>query len=259
MKFTSALFMLLMGATAAMGPVPDVTPVDYQDGNFTLQGFLSVPQGLTDQKIPAVIVIPDWDGVNYYEQQRATMISQELGYVGFAADIFGPDKHNVPTVAERIALVSQYHGDKNLYMSRITAAIEEVKAHPNVDENRVGLAGYCFGGTGVIDYALMGLNDVEALVSIHGGLSNQFDGMLQETGPEILILSGGDDDQSSDIMALEETLDFTNATWEITRYSGIQHAVSRTLSSLPQSETNIVLTSHTNMIAFVIVSIVDCL
>jgi dienelactone hydrolase len=33
-------------------------------------------------------MVPDWDGVNAYKQERATALA-ELGYVAFAADIFG--------------------------------------------------------------------------------------------------------------------------------------------------------------------------
>jgi len=64
---------------------------------------------------------------------------------------------------------------------------------------------------------------VQAVVSFHGGL-----GSLPEAGPavqpKVLVLSGGEDDASTDIMTLEETLDNATATWEITRYSGIEHA-----------------------------------
>ena len=31
----------------------------------------------------------DWDGVNLYEQQRATKVAEDLGWASFAADIYG--------------------------------------------------------------------------------------------------------------------------------------------------------------------------
>lgn len=103
--------------------------------------------------------------------------------------------------------------------------MDTVKAMPGVDPDRIALAGYCFGGTGVLMYALLGMNDVAAVVSIHGGLA--FNPPAGPTvGPKLLILSGGDDDASSDIMDLEIAFDTANATWEITRYSGIEHAFS---------------------------------
>lgn len=43
-------------------------------------------------------------------------------------------------------------------------------------------------------------------------------------GPKLLVQSGGDDDDVADIMDLEITLDTAGASWEITRYSDIEHA-----------------------------------
>jgi len=78
------------------------------------------------------------------------------------------------------------------------------------------------------------LNDVEAIVSFHGGLSS----IIPSAGgggpgggpavtPQILVLSGGEDDASTDVMDLEKTLDAANATWEITRYSDVEHAFTK--------------------------------
>jgi dienelactone hydrolase len=165
----------------------------------------------------------DWDGVNFYEQQRATMVAKELGWVGFAADIYGPEYHTVDDSTRRHQLTSMYRNNNALFAGRIQAAVDFVKTLPGVDPTRIALAGYCFGGTGVLTYALLGLNDVAAIVSLHGGLAS-----IPVPGPAIrpklLVLSGGDDDTAADIMHLEKVLDRANATWEITRYSRIQHA-----------------------------------
>ena len=211
--------MAVVAPLVAAQPQPDVTAVNYTDGDFLLQGYLSLPEVTP---AGAVVIIPDWDGVNLYEQQRATMIAQDLGYVGFAADIYGIDKHEVPDIDERRTLAGLYRDNSTLFISRINAAIETVKGLSTVDANKVALVGYCFGGTGVITYGLLGEDEAIALVSFHGGLS------IPEAGPEmspsLLVLSGGDDDASTDVVNLENTLNAANATWEITRYSGIEHA-----------------------------------
>ena len=199
---------------------PNVTPLNYTDGGFLLQGFLAIPD-ITPA--PAVIIIPDWDGVNFYEQQRATMLAQEFGWVGFAADIYGMDKHEVPDMEERITLAGLYRSNATLFASRIQAAVDEVKNLDEVDGENVAAIGYCFGGTGVIMYGLQGAQGVKGLVSFHGGLSS-----IPEAGPpmgpKLLVLSGGEDDTATEVYDLEETLNAANSTWEITRYSGIEHA-----------------------------------
>lgn len=72
---------------------------------------------------------------------------------------------------------------------------------------------------------MFGNDDVESIVSIHGGLNFLPEKPLPVM-PKLLVLSGGDDDASTDIMDLEMTLDNATALWEITRYSNIQHAFS---------------------------------
>jgi acetyl esterase/lipase len=66
-----------------------------------------------------------------------------------------------------------------------------------------------------------------AVVSVHGGLSalpNITAADDPTTLPKLLVLSGGEDDTSTAIMDLEMTLNETGVEWEITRYSGIEHA-----------------------------------
>lgn len=96
----SILSILLVHITIAHPGGPSY-PIDVEKHNYTdaegvlLQGFLSntnnhpVDDQNQTQIYPAVIVLHDQDGPNEYEQQRATLVARELGYVGFAADIYG--------------------------------------------------------------------------------------------------------------------------------------------------------------------------
>lgn len=219
-------FILLgISALSACTEPPEeikVTAVEYTDAeDFLLQGFKSVPDS-SGKSLPAVVIIPDWNGVNTYEQQRATMMADDLGYVGFAADIYGINDQVVEDFNRKVELATLYRSNVTLYVQRIKAAVELVKTFSEVDPDRVAVIGYCFGGTGVIDYSLTGQDDVVALVSFHGGLTMLPDESLtDENSPKLLVLSGGDDDASSDVIDLENTLG--SANWDITRYSGIRH------------------------------------
>jgi len=184
----------------------------------------------TSGTVPAIVILPDWDGVNSYEQQRADMVAEQFGWIGFAADIYGIDKHDVEDMYEKISLSTMYRSNQTLAASRIKAAIDTVKSLDSVNANQVGMIGYCFGGTLAITYGVTGLDEVVAIASYHGGLST-----VPDSGPEIkpkmLILSGGDDDASSDIVDLEATFNAGNATWEITRYSNLEHSFTKFDSS----------------------------
>lgn len=208
----------------------DVDPIDYTDvDGAKLRGYLSLPENDSGVPSPAVVILPDWDGVNEYEQKRATLLA-ESGYVAFAADIFGKDLQTNLTMDQRINLTTIYRSDPDLFTQRIQRAIDEVKQMPEVDSDKIGLIGYCFGGTGIIEYAFTGRDDVKIVVSFHGGLQtlpqNQVD-----IKPYVLILSGGVDDANGNQTILEMSLDNATADWEVTRYANVDHGFTKWDSS----------------------------
>jgi hypothetical protein len=87
----SSSSMMLSANAQVVSPVEAMTePVPYQgiDG-MDLLGHLSVPtEG--DGPFPAIIIVPDWDGVNEYEQQRATLVTEEWGKCIGGSDACSP-------------------------------------------------------------------------------------------------------------------------------------------------------------------------
>jgi hypothetical protein len=124
----------------------EVDYVDAMDGQ-ALTGHLAMPAGKWERPLPAVVIMPDWDGVNLYEKERATALA-ELGYVAMAADIYGADKQEVPDIDERIELSTKFSTNPDLYVSRMQAAIDQIKMlDSDVDINEIAVIGYCFGGS----------------------------------------------------------------------------------------------------------------
>ena len=145
--------------------------------------------------------------------------------VGFAADIYGADYQTVSNMTLRRELATYYRSNPDVFASRISTAIAYVKGLASVDPTKVSVFGYCFGGTGVLQYAMnsFATEDVAAMVSFHGGLGGL---PANATGfsTNLLVLDGGADNSAEAIMALEKSLDAGMASWEITRYAGIEHA-----------------------------------
>lgn len=108
--------------------------------------------------------------MNEYEKLRATKLAN-LGYVAFAADIYGADLQDIPDINTRINLTSNYRGNTELFVQRIERAIEQVFSYDFVDTDGIAVIGYCFGGTGIIQLAFSGNRDVKVVVSFHGGLT----------------------------------------------------------------------------------------
>ena len=159
------------------------------------------------------------------------MVAEDMGYIAFAADIFGKDLHNVDDFNQKVELATLYRSDPSLFIGRIQAAVDQLIDGTIMDDNdnsvmvikdKIALVGFCFGGTGSLMYALSDKDDVLGVVSVHGGLM-PFDINTDAVSPRVLVISGGDDDTYTDVSVLEDTLDNAGNTYEITRYSGVEH------------------------------------
>ena len=93
---------------------------------------------------PAVIVIPEWWGLNDYPKMRARML-EKLGYVAMALDLYGDGKvADTPDSAK--AYTAPFYADPEKAKRRIDAAIARLRTYDNVDTAEIGAIGYCFGG-----------------------------------------------------------------------------------------------------------------
>mmetsp|Transcript_4621 Transcript_4621/g.12985 ORF Transcript_4621/g.12985 Transcript_4621/m.12985 type:complete len:637 (-) Transcript_4621:514-2424(-) len=206
----------------------DIVYSDPVDGT-QLNGFVSLPSSMEEgETFPAVVIVHDADGIDDYEKTRAQMLA-DLGYVGFAADIYGPKKVGVDMAdwSQVMPLLVSFRSDPTLFVQRMKAAVEAAKEHPRVDPDKIGMIGYCFGGTGVMYYAVTGQSDVRGVVSFHGGLIPELTGPRDDPPTihaRMNIQSGGDDDTSSNVEDLEKAMEQGNATWEYARYSDVVHS-----------------------------------
>ena len=163
--FLAGLFMLLQVSAASAAIVGET--VDYKDGDVTLQGYIAYEDS-TEAKRPGVLVVHEWKGLGDYAKRRAQELAA-LGYVAFAADMYGKDVRP-QTHEEAAKQAGIYKGDRALMRRRINAALSVLKEHPLVEASKMGAIGYCFGGTTVLELARSGA-DVKGVVSFHGALS----------------------------------------------------------------------------------------
>ncbi|MBP6175927.1 MAG: dienelactone hydrolase family protein, partial [Fermentimonas sp.] len=131
--------------------------VSYQDETQKLNGIVTSNAG---QKLPGVLILPAWRGVDN-EARQAAMDLEKEGYIAFIADIYG-EGNNPEDNAAAAKLAGTYRNDYKAYQRRISLALEQLKAQ---GAEKVAVIGYCFGGTGALEAARGGL-DVEGVVSI---------------------------------------------------------------------------------------------
>ena len=216
-------------ATSLLSPERTPLPeVKYStDDGFAMTGYVAVPENASDEPLPAVVIIHDLSKPTSteYESVRATMLA-DLGYVAFAADLFGDDDGGRDIPSETIPYLTELRVDDiDLANARVNAAIDAVKnlEGVNVDPDRIALTGYCFGGTVVINYATSGQSGAKGIVSFHGGLGQGVAPVEDGISAAMLIQSGGDDDAGSSIEDLEEAMKSGGTKWEYSRYSGVEH------------------------------------
>ncbi len=115
-----ALVSLVLTSPASAKLVTE--KVDYKDDAGTaLHGFVAYDDA-TAGKRPGVLVIHDWRGLSDTTRTRAEMLAK-LGYIAFAADIYGKDisSAGIPAWVKEAGV---YKNDRTLYRERARAAYD---------------------------------------------------------------------------------------------------------------------------------------
>ncbi len=173
--------------------------IDYKDGDKPLYGYLVYDDAVAGKR-PGVLLAHSRAGMSEATLRDSDMIAK-MGYVVFAADIFG--KGVLPKeVPEMTALTTIYNQDRPLMRKRATAGFDVLKANPLVDATKLAVIGYCFGGTVAVE--------------------------LAETGiPIVGTISHGAEDPVApltEVSALIDQLRAAKVDFELQVFSGTQHA-----------------------------------
>jgi dienelactone hydrolase len=197
--------------------------VDYQQGGVQLQGYLVYDDARTAMtKLPGVLVVPEWWGVNDYVKSRATQLAA-LGYVAFVVDMYG--KGIVTTDAKKATELSTPFYGSPLMAARAQAGLDQLLATDLADPRRIAAIGYCFGGSTVQALAYTGA-PLAGVVSFHGGLIPVPADAKAKTQAKLLILQGAADpfvpkkDRDTFVAAMDEG----KFDYQFVSYAGAVHA-----------------------------------
>src|SRR5690554_5971800 len=129
--------------------------LEYRDGDTVLEAYIAYDDELSGER-PCVLVAHDWTGRREYACSGAEKMA-ELGYVGFAVDIFGKGVFGKDGDVEgNSALITPFVEDRALLRGRMLAALEAARKLSEVDSSNVAAMGYCFGGMTVLELARAG-------------------------------------------------------------------------------------------------------
>lgn len=212
---------LLVCATAVFAEIK-VETVEYKSGDVVCEGYLAYDTAQAGPR-PGVVIVHDWMGNGAFSKKKAEDIAA-LGYVAFAADIYG--KGVRPKDAkEASAQAGKYKNDRPLLRARVNAALDTLKASGKADPKRIASMGFCFGGTTALELARSGA-DVVGTVTFHGGLSSPTPADAKNIKGKELILHGADDPHvnASEVAAFKKEMDDAKIPYTFVAYPGAVHS-----------------------------------
>jgi dienelactone hydrolase len=224
---TRRTFMAAAAALAISGAARaevKTQEVEYRQGDTPLQGFLAYDDAAKGKR-PGVLVVHEWWGHNDHARKAAAKLA-EAGYVAFALDMFGKGK--VTTHPEDAkGFVAEATKDPAVKRARFEAALQQLKAQPQVDPDRIGVIGYCFGGGVALDMARAGV-DLKAIATFHAPLAPSGEPAHEGTfrPRAILVQTGGADPMvpKEQVQALEKEMKAAGVKAQVITYPGVKHA-----------------------------------
>jgi dienelactone hydrolase len=209
-------------ATSAWAKV-QTKEIEYKQGDTVLQGSLAWDDAAKGKR-PGVLVVHEWWGHDQHARAQAERLAR-AGYVGFALDMYGKGK--VAThPADAKAFMAEASKDPAVLAARFDAALNLLKAQPQVDATKVGAFGYCFGGGVAIDMARAG-KPLDAVVTFHGAIRPT--GTPPEKGKvkaAILVNAGADDPMvpQAQLQAFEKEMKEAGVNVRVITYAGAKHS-----------------------------------
>jgi dienelactone hydrolase len=204
--------------------------ITYTDNGTNFKGFVAYDENISGKR-PAILVIPEWWGLNDYAKSRARQLAG-LGYIAMAVDMFGDGKI-AANPQEAQEFTKPYYANPQLAKTRVDAALKQLKTFPMADAGNMAAIGYCFGGNVVLNAARLGA-DLKGVVSFHGGLGGALaDKKLLKA--KILVCNGGADKFVSEqsITEFKHSMDSIGADYTFKSYANATHAFTN-----PESTEN---------------------
>jgi dienelactone hydrolase len=200
--------------------------VEYSHGDVKLKAFMAYDDKVTGKR-PAVFMIHARDGMSPTTLAHAETWAK-LGYVSFAADIYGYGQGVLPKdVPEMQAQTNIYTKDHTLMRARTQAGFDTLIKNPMVDASKVALIGYCFGGAVGVEFGATGAPLI-ANVAIHGSFREREAGWANNVKGMYLILHGADDEgyPLTTVNGVIQELRAAKVPFELEVYSGTAHGFS---------------------------------
>ncbi|MBK8742291.1 MAG: dienelactone hydrolase family protein [Betaproteobacteria bacterium] len=236
-----AALALVLGGTAIAAIQEEA--VTYKAGDTTMKGFI-VYDDASKAKRPGVIVVHEWWGITRHIRDEARRFAGE-GYTAFVADMYG-DAKTADNPKDAGALSGAVRKDPAAMQARFNAARDALSKHATVDAARIGAAGYCFGGSVVLDMARVG-TDLKGVAAFHAGLGAA--GSQAAAGKvtsKVLVLNGEADPfiKPESVDAFKKEMAAASVDYRYINYPGAVHAFTNPEATDKGKQFNLPLAYH---------------
>ena len=190
-------------------------------------GYLVYPEPSNNaqqqERLPAVIMIHEWWGLNEHIKSQADLLANE-GYAVLAVDLY---RGEVATDSDRAReLTSSVRSNSASAIDNLQSAVSYLKSLEIVDDSKVASLGWCFGGDWSLQLALNSSENPLAATIVYYGRPVTDTASLSSISWPILGIFG-DQDQAIPVESVKQFTSALNAsgvTNEIYLYEGVGHA-----------------------------------
>jgi dienelactone hydrolase len=186
---------------------------------------------------PGVLVAHTIAGRSAFEERKAMELA-ELGYVGFALDVYGKGTQTTDIDENRDRMMA-LREDRPLLQAHLHASLKTLREQSEVDESKLAAIGFCFGGLCVLDMARAG-QELAGVASFHGILSAPGNTEGNSISAKVLVLHGWDDPLATpdELVALADELTAMGADWQLHGYGNTMHAFTNPAADDPEQGKN---------------------
>ena len=177
-----------------------------------------------NNKLPAVVMIHEWWGLNENIKDMAESLARE-GYVVLAVDLYKGQVANTTDLAQ--LLVGKARENPSEATNNLQHAIRYLASLDNVNSSKIASLGWCFGGGQSLQLALNTEPEypLAATIIYYGNLVSDPESISKIKWPVLGIF--GDQDQSisvDSVKQFEEALNAKGIPNQIHIYKGVGHA-----------------------------------
>jgi dienelactone hydrolase len=200
-----------------------------------MNGFVAYDTS-NHSKRPAILIIPEWWGLNDYPKMRARELAK-MGYVALAMDMYGDGKvAATPDQAQKLAM--PFYTNPQKTKARVDAALASLKGIKDSDTGNIAIIGYCFGGGMALNVARMG-EPVKGVVSFHGTLIGT-PANKDLLKAKILVCHGQADQfvKKEEVDKFKKQMDSIHADYTFKSYPNATHAFTNPASTATGKKFN---------------------